>query len=52
MKLISFHVWEYKSIRDSNPIVSRIENLYKRKLLRQQNVLTFADFNGNKEANI
>ena len=30
----------------------QIENLYKRKLLRQQNVLTFADFTGSKEADI
>jgi predicted ATP-dependent endonuclease of OLD family len=30
----------------------QIESLYKRKLLRQQNVLTFADFTGSKEADI
>ena len=30
----------------------QIENLYKRKLLRKQNVLTFADFTGNNEADI
>jgi len=30
----------------------QIENLYKRKLLQQQNVLTFADFTGGKEADI
>jgi predicted ATP-dependent endonuclease of OLD family len=29
-----------------------IENLYKRKLLSQKNVLTFADFTGKKEADI
>ena len=29
-----------------------IENLYKRKLLNQKNVMTFADFNGKKEADI
>jgi energy-coupling factor transporter ATP-binding protein EcfA2 len=30
----------------------QIENLYKRKLLQKQNVLTFADFTGAKEADI
>jgi hypothetical protein len=30
----------------------QIENLYKRKLLTKQNVLTFADFTGGKEADI
>lgn len=30
----------------------KIENLYKRKLLQKQNVLTFADFTGAKEADI
>ena len=30
----------------------QIENLYKRKLLSKQNVLTFADFTGQKEADI
>lgn len=30
----------------------QIENLYKRKLLTKQNVLTFADFTGAKEADI
>jgi hypothetical protein len=29
-----------------------IENLYKRKLLKKQNVLTFADFTGSSEADI
>lgn len=30
----------------------QVENLYKRKLLKKQNVLTFADFTGKKEADI
>ena len=29
-----------------------IENLYKRRLLKKKNVLTFADYTGNKEADI
>ena len=29
-----------------------IENLYKRKLLKKKNVLTFADFTGNRESDI
>jgi hypothetical protein len=32
--------------------IQRIENLYKKKLLKKQNVFTFADFTGQSEADI